>query len=308
MERKKFKDLAIGEAARLPLLLLDAKQEQSRNGAYCTLTMTDGEETAQAKMWQTTLDMVQMYLKSIVLVDLKVQEYNGRSYVASRMCAAGDSYPLADFIRMPPESPEEYYTDILSRCEHFCRDNSVLLRIVRHLYETNRERLLKASAAKRMHHNLRGGLMQHTATIVRHAESAALLYKDLDPELLLCAAALHDIGKLEELDTDELGVANYTVRGALLGHAAIGISMIEKAMADLGIEETEKTMLLKHCIAAHHGKQEWGAFVTPMTAEAEMLFLCDLTDARMYEYAAAAGDAGTVTDVFGIGKVYHPVR
>ena len=82
--------------------------------------------------------------------------------------------------------------------------------------------------------------------------------RDINTELLVAGCILHDIGKLWELDTNEFGASDYTVKGNLMGHSFIGAELAGKTARELGVDE-ENVMLLQHVILSHHGKYEWGA-------------------------------------------------
>lgn len=108
----------------------------------------------------------------------------------------------------------------------------------------------------------------------------------VDGELLVCAALLHDIGKLRELDSDSSGSVEYTVEGLLFGHHAIGLHMIEEGAENMGISVDSR---LLHCIASHHGKTDWGALVPPQIPEAMLLHEIDNLDAKLYAAEEAVG-------------------
>lgn len=108
-----------------------------------------------------------------------------------------------------------------------------------------------------------------------------------DTDLLVEAAALHDIGKLHELSANELGIVDYAIEGNLFGHAMIGLRMIADAAKSQNIPLASITKLL-HCVAAHHGKTEWGALTEPSCPEAKALALIDLMDSRVDAYGRRA--------------------
>ncbi|WP_368272884.1 HD domain-containing protein, partial [Fusicatenibacter saccharivorans] len=124
------------------------------------------------------------------------------------------------------------------------------------------------------------------------------------------AVILHDIGKLQELDTDATGVAEYTVDGNLFGHTLLAIEMIDRKNFENPTYPAEKIRLLKHCIAAHHGQLEYGAITMPAVREAMLLHEIDVIDASMYQYEQAEKtlNPGEMSDrIFGLGvKVYKP--
>ncbi len=127
---------------------------------------------------------------------------------------------------------------------------------------------------------------------------------------VIVAAAVHDIGKLDELDTDALGVADYTLDGALYGHTMISIDKVLAKAKELEIDLSSISVLLS-CIASHHGKQEWGAFVEAETFEQKLLHQADMMDSRMEIYLRAErkleiGDADDQMRRFVGNLIYRP--
>lgn len=107
--------------------------------------------------------------------------------------------------------------------------------------------------------------------------------KPLRVGTLIPAAAVHDIGKLEELDATPLGTAEFSVNGTLFGHTMLGIRAVTKEMAEEGLAVKDLTNFL-HCIASHHGKVEYQALEEPKTPEATILSMMDMLDSRMDMY------------------------
>lgn len=110
--------------------------------------------------------------------------------------------------------------------------------------------------------------------------AAANVNAPLETTTLLTAAALHDIGKLAEMQPHLCGPAEYTVKGNLSGHILLGIEMAAEAADRLGIPRTDIQPLLSD-IASHHGRLDYGALVMPMSPEASLLAYADLLDSRM---------------------------
>jgi 3'-5' exoribonuclease len=140
-------------------------------------------------------------------------------------------------------------------------------------------------AAKSVHHAFLGGLLMHTANMLRLADFLAGMYPEtVDRSLLLAGTLLHDMAKEQEFVFSQLGLAtDYSVRGQLLGHLVMGAQETAAAAARLGVPE-EKSVLLQHLILSHHGEPEFGAAVRPLCAEAELLSLIDAIDSRMEIY------------------------
>lgn len=123
------------------------------------------------------------------------------------------------------------------------------------------------------------------AVLAVYAEKLAdIAIKGAAEEYSICTAfvagALHDIGKLSEYDSDDTGAATCSVDGRLYGHAMIGVRMVMDCAEELGIDVAEIRKLL-NCIASHHDRKEWGALVSPVCVEAEMVAALDYLDSRM---------------------------
>ena len=141
-------------------------------------------------------------------------------------------------------------------------------------------RFQEAPAAKGIHHAYIGGLMEHSLSVGKAADSLASHYEGIDRSLLLTGALLHDIGKLEELKM-ECGIVDYTVQGRLKGHLVIGSEMVGKAADKIRNFPEELISQVQHLILSHHGRQEFGSPTVPMTVEAFMLSFLDDLDAKM---------------------------
>ena len=116
----------------------------------------------------------------------------------------------------------------------------------------------EAPAAKGIHHAYIGGLLEHSLSVGKAADSLASHYEGVNRSLLLTGALLHDIGKLIELKM-ECGVVDYTVQGRLKGHLVIGSEMVGKAAAKIRDFPEELMSQVQHLILSHHGRQERGA-------------------------------------------------
>ena len=143
-------------------------------------------------------------------------------------------------------------------------------------------------AAQRMHHAEYGGLLHHTTSMLRAAESLVAVYNDLYPgllhrDLLLAGVVIHDLAKLDEMVSDDFGVvSDYSTDGLLVGHIVRGVCNLELAARRVGVSG-ELVELLQHMLLSHHGIPEYGSPRMPMFPEAELLHILDMTDARMNE-------------------------
>jgi 3'-5' exoribonuclease len=137
----------------------------------------------------------------------------------------------------------------------------------------------KAPAAKNFHHSYLGGLLEHTLSVCRMAVNVAEHYPQLDSDLLLTAAFLHDIGKIKELQFD-LHI-DYTDQGRLIGHVVLGVTMLDKKLGKLKEFPEDLAVRLKHLILSHHGQYEFGSPKRPKFLEAFALHLIDDLDAKI---------------------------
>src|SRR6185369_9366240 len=92
-------------------------------------------------------------------------------------------------------------------------------------------RYRRAPAAKQIHHAYLGGLIEHVLSVCTLARTTAPHYPNIDLDLLLTGAILHDIGKIYELNY-ERGFS-YSDDGQLLGHIHIGLRMVADKLRDL---------------------------------------------------------------------------
>ena len=134
-------------------------------------------------------------------------------------------------------------------------------------------------AAAKIHHNFIGGLATHTSGMIKVAAALCSIYPSLDKDYLIAGVIIHDLGKIEELSSPV--VTEYTKAGKLLGHISIIDARLLQVGKDLGLEDSEELLLLRHMALSHHGQMEYGSPVRPETLEAEILNLVDNIDARI---------------------------
>jgi 3'-5' exoribonuclease len=159
------------------------------------------------------------------------------------------------------------------------------------LLEQYGEKFRRAAAARDYHHARRGGLLEHTAQMMRSAAALASVYPSIHWDLVKAGVLFHDCGKCWENDYQGDGfVSPYSNLGELLGHISIGIEVANRLWHSLAdhpefkVEGVPSGELVRehllHLIASHHGEREYGAPVTPRTPEGWMLHYIDNMDAR----------------------------
>lgn len=135
-------------------------------------------------------------------------------------------------------------------------------------------------AAYSIHHAFPGGLALHSYSVARIALSIAETYnyENINRDILLTGALLHDIGKTKEY----LQSGRFSLEGNLMSHIVLGVEIINDACDKLNIDKnSDEMMVIKHIIVAHHGKLEFGSPVTPKTIEAFIISQADNCDSKV---------------------------
>jgi 3'-5' exoribonuclease len=147
----------------------------------------------------------------------------------------------------------------------------------------------KAPAAKRNHHAVVGGLLEHTLEIMEMGDRIAPILH-LNRDLLLLGLLLHDLGKCWEISSRP-GFA-YTDDGRLLGHMFLGCDAIRRVAGRIPDFPEIFLKLLQHFILSHHGEMSFGSPVLPATPEAMAVHMLDNLSGQVYAMRAAKGADG----------------
>ena len=164
----------------------------------------------------------------------------------------------------------------------------------------------RAPAGVKNHHAYQGGLVEHVTNLMELILRVADRYPELDTDLLLVGALVHDSGKVDELSY-ERDLA-YTDQGQLLGHIVLGMGTLDEKIREAeqlsGEPIPEDLMLqLKHLIVSHHGEREFGSPTVPMTLEAVALHHLDNLDAKLHQFSQLLRDD---VNTEGAWTRYHP--
>ena len=136
-------------------------------------------------------------------------------------------------------------------------------------------------AGMRMHHAYIGGLLQHSVDVAGIAIALAEQIGNVDKDLVIAGALLHDIGKLREISS-QIGFP-YTNEGRLLGHIAMSVIIVQEAAAKLKLPAARLEQL-QHILLSHHGDNEKGSPVECATKEAFIVHYADEINAIMNQF------------------------
>ena len=143
------------------------------------------------------------------------------------------------------------------------------------------DKFIMNPAGMRMHHAYIGGLLQHSVDVAGIAIALAEQIGNVDKDLVVAGALLHDIGKLREISS-QIGFP-YTNEGRLLGHIAMSVMMVQEAAAKLKLPQARLEQL-QHILLSHHGDNAKGSPVVCATKEAFIVHYADEIDAIMNQF------------------------
>lgn len=219
----------------------------------------------------------------------------------ARKCQEGE-YDPGDYLPVSENDIDGMYADLMTYLASV--KNTYLQQLIQSFFgqETFQKAFSNHSAAKSVHHGFVGGLLEHTLGVVRMCNYLATAYPVLNRDLLLSAAAFHDIGKLKELSAFPLN--DYTDAGQLLGHIVIGNQWISEHIREIEGFPPRLANELQHCILAHHGELEYGSPKKPALVEAVALSMADNMDAKLETMKEILTAPGTGEDWLGFNRLF----
>lgn len=256
----------------------------SNNKKYLDLTLMDKSGQINGKIWGVENEVEKSYAPGLALkIEGDVTLWNNTQQlkiIRHRITNEEDDIELSEFVPSAPLDPNHMYEEILAHIDAI--DDEEIQKLVRTIVVEYKDRLMYYPAAKSNHHSIRAGLLYHILRMIKTGEKLADIYP-VNRDLLYAGIILHDIEKINEMKSDDLGIVeSYTTDGQLLGHIIQGIIKIEKTAIALDIEE-EKYKLIQHMILSHHYEPDYGSPKKPMIPEGELLHYIDMIDARMYD-------------------------
>ncbi len=300
--------LARGDVVDGLLMVDNANFKQTKNGKpFLQLVLRDQSGKIRAIKWEADRDLYRsIRVSDIVAVRGRIEEYQGnpQCILDDIRVVPRDQVPAEAFMPQGNVDTAELW-ETLHRAVMDVT-NPALRQLLNRFLEDPAlaEGLRTWPAGRTLHHAHRGGLLEHIVSIIGAATNIAKHWPQLDLDLLIAGAILHDIGKLKELSINHS--IEYTDRGQLVGHVGIALQMLHEKLRDVPQLEPETVLEIEHMIVSHHGKTEYGALREPMTAEAIALHFLDNMDARLAAYFALALD--TEPGPYGENWTdYHPL-
>jgi 3'-5' exoribonuclease len=282
--RQRVAQLEAGEPVRGPFVVasLQLRPFRNREGQYLDLRLSDSTGEVVGRMWEGAEEAAACVTPGrVCLVEGRVEEYRGQLQVVVgtlRPCEE-DEYEAADFVRCASRPVEEMVAELFERIEEVGDPHLRALLDSIFAEEEFLERFVRAPGASRLHHACRGGLLEHTLSVVRLALEAARSHPGLHRDLLLTGALLHDLGKVFELEGETH--FTYSTAGRFCGHIVLNDRFVTRRLEAIPGFPEDMAYLLTHMLLSHHGALEWGAPVKPKTPEAWALHYADNLDAKV---------------------------
>ena len=277
---KWIKDLVDGDHIVGQLLVTNSTKGTTDKGlTYLNITFQDKTGTIEAKKWDASDDDLRILAPGqVVMVDGIVNIYKNQpqlKVVGVGRISHPEDIDLSNFARVSPIPLPELKARLDKYLNSF-KDKDVekvTKAVIEHFYD----RYVTFPGAVKVHHEFGSGILHHSLFMADVADAIAKIYTQVDRDILVAGALLHDIGKTIEYENPMAPVQ--TTEGKLCGHIAIGYAEFKRIVDGLGIE-SEVPLLLEHMILAHHGSFEYGSPVMPSTREALLLSEIDMLDSR----------------------------
>ncbi|MDA2929566.1 3'-5' exoribonuclease YhaM family protein [Acidobacteria bacterium AH-259-O06] len=285
-----IKDLQEGEFVISYSQVRSKEIRLKRNGdPYLRLVFSDSTGRIEGKMWENIEGcQKEIHEGDFVKYQGAVQIYNGSKELIVQQIRrtisqdCGNGFNLRDLIACTEHDIEEMWRRLRSLVlEHTTRP--CILQLLNNVLDGNEEQIKSYPAGVEIHHNYWGGFLEHGLSVLESALFFADKYPDLDKDLLIAGAILHDIGKLEELSRPYS--PSYTARGQLIGHVVLGCNLLRSEAARIPEFPANLLLLLEHLILSHQGQLEWGSPKRPKIPEALILHYIDDLDAKMNRFS-----------------------
>jgi 3'-5' exoribonuclease len=275
--------LVPNEVVTVQFIVINKEIRQKKTGEpYLSLQLADRTGEIEAKMWDNVEEVMHTFDRDdFVKAKGLMQLYQKRAQftihklrrLEDREVDFGDYFPCSE--RNLDEMFGELQGIVSAIGNPYLR--SLLQAVLRDDEIAGKFKV--APAAKTIHHACRGGLIEHVLSLCTLAKLTAGHYKEVDLDLVLTGAVLHDIGKIEELSYQRS--FTYSSEGQLLGHIVIGLRILGDKLREVPDFPPRLRTLLEHLIISHHGELEFGSPKVPSFPEALLLHQLDNMDSKM---------------------------
>ncbi len=266
----------------------------NKPGSFLSLTLQDKTGTLPAVLWDEA-ESVAPALSVGVVVRAKgqVSTYRGQLQLKldSLEVLAPSEYDASLLVPALPDEARRANEAELERLVSSVQSPPLQRLLRRMLFEDEKlaSAFREAPGARRVHHAYLGGLLKHTLEVCKLCLAACEVHPELDRDLLVTGALLHDVGKVLEYSWDT--AFGTTAAGELIGHTVLGYSLVRDAALALGDFPEDLLLRLEHMLLSHHGQLEFGAPVVPKTREALALHFLEHYDSQAEQFNRLSAEA-----------------
>jgi 3'-5' exoribonuclease len=269
------------------IYLVTSKQvSTAKNGVtYLSIKLSDKTGEIDGRLWDNADDVAGKFEREdFVRIKGMASNYQGSMQIKMKTLEKVDDsrVEIANFIETSPRNIEEMAKELHAVAAEV--KNSYLRQLMNAFLNDSSfmEPFKRVPAAKTLHHNYIGGLLEHVLELIGLAKDVAQHFHSVDRDLLIVGSFLHDIGKVRELTVRK--TINYTTEGRLLGHISLGYEMITGKVNGIPGFPPELAMLLKHIMLSHHGEYEFGSPKRPKIQEAIIINYLDDLSAKINSF------------------------
>jgi 3'-5' exoribonuclease len=259
----------------------DVRQKKSGD-PYLSLTLTDRSGELDAKMWDNAAEVLDTFQRDdFVRIKGLLQIFQNRPQLTLHKIqpVPESEIDLTDYLPASKRDRDEMFRELQGWIAGMSDPHLKQLLETVFADEEIAKAFRTAPAAKTVHHNWIGGLIEHVLSLCTLAKTTAAHYPHIDFDLLLTGVLLHDIGKIRELHYARS--FGYTTEGQLLGHIQIGTQMVLDKLRLMPDFPPRLRELVVHMILSHHGELAFGSPKIPLFPEALLLHLLDNMDSKM---------------------------
>jgi len=271
------------------IYLVTSKQvSTAKNGVtYLSLKLADKTGEIDGRLWDNADEVAGKFEREdFVRIKGMASNYQGSMQVKMKTLEKVDDsrVDMANFLESSPRNIDDMVRELKAVAESV--KNAHLRKLMDgFLSDTAFMAAFRhAPAAKTLHHNYIGGLLEHVLELMNIARDLAKHFPSVDKDLLTVGAFLHDIGKVRELTVKKS--IGYTTEGRLLGHISLGYEMVTEKVNGIPGFPGELAMLLKHIMLSHHGEYEYGSPKRPKIQEAIIINYLDDLSAKINNFQA----------------------
>lgn len=279
MKKQYVAEFAEGTRVTTSLVVRSKEMRAARTGdAYLSLDLSDRTGRIAGVYFRPKAAAAEVPVGAVVDVTGSVTRFRGVKRISVDSMTPSAAFDAEDYLGRGPRPEVELVEELRALAGSV--KNPGLKRVLGAVFGDKEffERFSTCPASQGYHHAYLGGLLEHTVSVATLCSSLAGSYPHADRDLLVTAALLHDIGKVDELAYDA-GVG-YSDQGRLLGHVVLGSQRVHAGTARAGKLDHELMLRLEHAVLSHHGELEWGSPKRPSTIEALLLHHVDNLDAK----------------------------